>query len=606
MQSIRYLSGFAVLLTPLAAHAADAGDNAADTRITVVATGLAQPVDQSGQAISVVGVDEIVSVQGPDITRVLSRLPGVEIARNGGLGSLTSVFIRGAESAQTLVLVDGARVADVSSPASGFDFGTLLSGNIEKIELLRGSNSVAWGSDAIGGVIAVTTRQIDGLEASAEYGSDNAFTGTMAGGFTAGGLSLSLNGGYARSDGFPQMTKYTKPDGFDQWQGGGRATYDLGSGLSAFVDARYARSRVDVDYSFADDYTQTTKQASGRTGLRYTSDSLDLTAAYSLSDTHRLYAHPTYGSYYYDGVGQLAELDGKWHVRPGVALLFGASHDWTRYRGTYDSRQSARQTSAHALLDVTAGGLNLAGGVRLDHHSQFGDAWTFGANGSLEVGGGWRVRASYGQGFKAPTLYQLYSYSGNLALRPERSDAYEAGIEHGDRNGPLHFGASVFRRDSRNLIDYDYAANGGFGGYVNVNRTRATGVEIEGDVRPTDRFALRAAYTYVKSINRDTGEDLLRRPRNTLSASVDWITPLHGLSVGGDITFASASRDLDPGLSPVRLEGYAIGTLRASIPVNEHFELYGRIENVTDEKYQTVYGYNTQGRAAFVGVRARI
>ncbi|MEO6093172.1 MAG: TonB-dependent receptor [Novosphingobium sp.] len=586
------------------ALAAAAPDDA--TQITVIGIGQAERVDQSGQSIAIVGLDEIRSVQGPDITRVLQRLPGVTITRNGGLGAFTGVRLRGAESEQTLVLIDGARVADVSSPGGGFDFGTLLTSNIEKIELLRGSNSVVWGSDAIGGVVAVTTRQLEGIDASAEYGAYNTFTGAAAAGFSSGGLSIALNGGYADSDGFSQLASDTEKDGFNQWQAGGRLAYDVGSGLSVFADGRFARSKVGLDFSFANDYVQTTRQVSGRTGVKYVSEVLDLTAAYSIADTHRGYESPFF-AYEYNGEDQRVDLDGRWRLIPALALVFGANHQWSHYDGTFDTRQADNQSSGHALLDYSEGGLNLAAGVRLDHHSRFGDAWTFGANGSYAIGGGWRLRGSYGEGFKAPTLYQLFSFAGNVALRPERSHSYEAGIEHGDRNGPLHFAATVFRRESRDLIDYDVSANGGFGGYNNVARARATGFELEGDVHPTRAIALHAAYSYVRAENRLTDRDLARRPHHAVSVAADWTNPLHGplngLTLGADVRLVSDS--FDDVANTVRLDGYAVAGIHASLPVTKTIELFGRVENLTDEKYQTVAAFNTPGRSAYGGMRAR-
>ncbi|MFM5907767.1 MAG: TonB-dependent receptor plug domain-containing protein [Novosphingobium sp.] len=579
-----------------------------DEEITVLATGLSQPVDSTGQAISVVPADELASIQGPDITRVLERLPGVTLTRNGGLGAFTGVRVRGAGSEQTMVLVDGARVADVSSPGSGFDFGTLLSGNIAKVELLRGSNSVVWGSDAIGGVLAITTKSTEGVEASAEYGAYDTFSGSASAGIKSGALTVSVNGGYARSDGFSALSADAEADGFEQWQAGGRAAVDLGGGLGAFVDARYARSEAGIDFSFANNYVQTMKQASGRGGLTYGSDALDLAASFSLADTNRAYASPSFG-YAYDGRNQTAELRGKWKAAGAFSVLFGAGHTWDRYEGTFDARQTARQASGHLLADFSNENANLSAGLRLDHHSRFGDAWSVGANGSVKIGGGWRLRASYGEGFKAPTLYQLFGFAGNLGLEPERSRSYEAGIEKGDRSAPLHFAATVFRRDSRNLIDYDANANGGWGGYLNVSGARASGFELEADVRPVQTLQLRAAYSYVKSVNRVSGRDLYRRPRHALSLSGDWTTPLHGLVIGADTRLVGPSMDdlfgdSDPA-NDVRLNGHVVLTLRASLPVTEQFDLFGRIENAGNADYQTVAGYNTPGRSAYIGARAR-
>ena len=199
---IRYLLA-TISFLPAAAAAQETliSDSIREDLITVVATGSDLRLDQSGQPVSVVSRDEIEQVQGPDLTRVLERLPGVTFSRNGGLGGFTGVRVRGADAEQLLVLVDGVRVADVGSPGGGFDFGNLLGGEVERIDLLRGSNSVIWGSQAIGGVLAVTTRELDGASASVEYGAHDTVSADAALGGRSGALSGTLSAGYIRSDG---------------------------------------------------------------------------------------------------------------------------------------------------------------------------------------------------------------------------------------------------------------------------------------------------------------------------------------------------------------------------------------------------------------------
>ena len=245
-------------------------------RITVTATGTSALRRQSGQSISVITADQIETVQGSDPVRLLERLPGVATSRNGPLGSATSVFVRGANSQQLLVTIDGVRVDDQAAPSGGFDFGTLLNGGVGRIELLRGSNSLAWGSDAIGGVLAVTSDDRPGLRAGAEYGANNTLSAD-AGWATrsSADTGLALNGGYTRSDGISAFAGGTERDGFDQWHVNGKGSLGLTDGLRLVAAGRYADSRIDFDgypaptYStFADtpEY-QTTRQASGRAGF---------------------------------------------------------------------------------------------------------------------------------------------------------------------------------------------------------------------------------------------------------------------------------------------------------------------------------------------------
>lgn len=579
-----------------------------DTYITVVATGQEEPLVRSGQSISVVARDEIEAVQGPDLTRVLERLPSVTTARSGGLGSQTSLFVRGANSQQLLVTVDGVRMADVAAPSGGFDLGTLLTGSIGKLELLRGSNSVAWGSDAMGGVLAVTTRVPGGLTGSLEYGAHDSLTAAASAGTGGDGYSLAVSGGYTRTDGISAYAAGTEPDGFRQWHGTVQGGAELTSGLWLRAVGRYADSTVDFDgypapsYSFADtsEY-QTTRQGSGRIGLEYTGKGLKLAGGIALSDTRRAYFDPTYAAtpnFETAGRSWRADLKGRADLSDEFVLDFGADSEWTRFSTTYDARQDARLSSGHVLLGYHGDGVHLTGGVRLDDHDRFGSHWTFGANGAVELAEGLRLRASFGEGFKAPTLYQLYGYGGNVALRPETSTAFDAGIELGDRGGYRHFAVTLFRRDSRNLIDYVWP-----GGYFNTARARAEGVEAELTGELTEGLRGYASYSYTRSVSRQIGKDLARRPRHAFSTGVDWTTPLADLKLGADLRVLSGSFD-DAG-NFTRLDGFALATVRASLPVTEQVELFGRIENLGNKQYQTVAGYGTYGRSAYAGLRAR-
>lgn len=583
-------------------------DTVADDTITVVATGKPVQINQTGQSISLIGSEELAQVQGPDITRALERLPGVTWARSGPLGSQTSLFVRGANSEQLLVLIDGVRMADQAAPSGGFDLGTLLPAGVGKIELLRGSNSVAWGSDAMAGVLAVSSDTRSGVRGGIEYGAHATLSADAGGRLGTDDSWLSLNGGYTRSDGISAKALGSEADGMRQWHGAASGRLALNDRLALVASGRYGDSRIDFDgypapaYLFADtpEY-QTTRQASGRAGLDYREGGLNLAAGLALSDTRRAYFDPTYGpAANFDTAGRSvrADLVGKVDLPADLALDFGADSEWTRFSTSFDPRQSARLSSGHLLLGYHRSGLHLSAGARLDDHDRFGSHASFGANGTVELVGGWRLRAAWGQGFKAPTLSQLYGYGGNAALQPERSESVDAGIELGDRNAGLHLALTAFRRDSRALIAYTFP-----NGYFNTARARAEGFELEGGAKISERFAVRAAYSFVKATNRVTGTDLARRPRHAVSLSADWRTPLAELTLGADVRMVSDS--FDDATNFQRIDGHALATLRASLPLGEHFELYGRVENVTDARYETAAGYGTYGRAAYGGVRVK-
>lgn len=600
--------------TPALAQQAD--------QITVVATGSPQRIDQTGQPITVLTAADLARLQGPDVTRALEQVPGLTLSRNGGPGAFTGVRLRGSDSEQVLVLIDGVRVEDVAAPGAGFDFGTLTTGGIERIDVLRGSNSVTWGSAALGGVIAIQTRELNGYQASAEGGSRGSFAGEAAAGLAKDTYALSLTGGYTTTDGISAAATGTERDGFRQWRIGGKARLDLAPGLSFVANARYADTRTDIDgfpppnYTFADtpEY-QITRQISGRAGLRYEGAWLTLNTGFALADTKRDYFDPTFGtdpSYGYRGRSHRADLTGRARLPANFALDFGADSEWTRYSGTFDARQTARQTSGHAMLGWYTDAVSLAFGLRYDDHSRFGNATTLGANGTVKLTQNLRLRASYGEGFKAPTLYQLLSDYGNAALRPERSRSYDAGLEY--RADTITAAVTLYRRDSRNLIAFvscfgqtsAICTNRPFGTYDNVGKARAEGFEAELTLKPVPAFTLRSLYTYTKARNltpgsAQFGNDLARRPRHALTVSGDWQTPLAGLALGADLRLTSTS--FDNASNTAKLPGGPVATIRASLPVYRSVTLFGRVENVFDNRLPTAAGYGALGRGAFAGLR---
>jgi vitamin B12 transporter len=594
-----------------------------ESAITVLASGTNERIDWTGESVSVFDREDMDAAQGADLGRLLERAPGVTLSRNGGPGNFTAVRVRGAEGEQLLVLVDGVRVADPASPGGGFDFGNLLMGNLAKVELQRGSNSTIWGSQALGGVLAVTTGNGQALWGSAEYGGDETFYGTAGASFDVGPAALRLQGAHFDSDGFSAAAAGTEPDGFRQSELAGRLAVDLAHGLSAFATGRYADGRLEIDGFPAPAYTltdtaeyQDTRQVSGAGGLAYAGEALDLRATVSLADTERANFDPAFGTapgYTTDGTSERAELRGRWRFAEGLALDFGGEREWLRFSTLFDAEKRTAITGAYAQLDYDRGPLHLAAGLRRDEHQDFGGAWSLGADVAYELSDAWRVTASYGEGFKAPTLFQLHSDFGNILLQPERSRSYDAAVEFHDDG--ISIKATVFRRDTEDLIGFVscFGATGGicadrpFGTYDNIGRARAQGLELEAGVAVTRDLSLGAAYTLLDAEDRtagsaNRGNELSRRPEHALTATAEW-QATDALSLGADLRVVSDSFD-DAG-NFVPLGGHEVATLRASWDANDHVTLFGRVENVWDETYQTAAGYATPGRGAYVGARTR-
>ncbi len=426
MNRFKYAAA-AIALLPTAAFAQTVDDNAV---IVVTGAGAPQKVTQTGQAITVIDREMIERRQTIVVSDLLSTTPGVTVSRNGGPGQPTAVRIRGAEGDQTLVLIDGVRVNDPSATGGGFDFGNLLANNISRIEVLRGPNSVPWGSQAIGGVVNIVTElPLEGIAASvnAEYGYSEAkkLVGNIAGGF--GPVRASFGGGYYDDDGISAFKLGTERDGYRQYAANGRVEIDLSDAINIDLRGNYADSRANFDgfpppfFSFADTTGySTTKQAFGYAGVNATlfDGAFKNRLAFTISDTRRQSfssATSTTPSRF-TGRSERYEYQGDATLAAWARAVFGLEHEDSRFfDGT--TNYTTGITSGYAQLIVNPfAALTLSGGVRLDDHRTYGSKTTFSANAAWQIGSGTVVRASYGEGFKTPTLYQLYSFYGNTAL----------------------------------------------------------------------------------------------------------------------------------------------------------------------------------------------
>ena len=642
MRKFLFLLGCTALSAPLSAQDEVAGDfpegwgggccvlaGTRDVPTTIVVTGTPIETEDTGQPVTLITREEIERVQGQDLVRILRRAPGVTISRNGGVGGFTGVRVRGAEAEQLLVLVDGVRVNDPSSPAGGFDFGNLLPSTIAQIDLLRGSNSTVWGSDAIGGVLAATTRSESGIEGSAEYGARDTFSASLAGSIEGDDAFLSLAGGYYTSDGFSAAASGTEPDGFEQFALSARGRVFLSSTTELFASGRYAEGDLEIDgfpfptFTLSDtpEFQQTT-QYSGAFGLLHDNGPLYLRAAYSFADTERANFDPAFGpapGFASDGHSDRIDVKGEYRVIGPLLVNFGADAEWTSLETNFTPLQETRILGGYVQAGIEFGGLSGHVGVRQDDHARFGGATSFGADVSYVIAPDLRVKASIGEGFKAPSLFQLFSDFGNELLVPEKSTSFDLGLAWNERGDAAFAGITVFRRDSEDLIRFVscFGIVGGictgrpFGTYDNVAAARAQGVEIEAGATIADAVQLRGAYAFIDSEDRGTGNRLARRPRHALSASVDWDSgagsgDLYRPRLGADVRYVSSA--FDDAFNTVPLGDYAVVDLRAEVPVaqlgEEHqLVLFTRVENLFDEDYQTAAGYAQAGRGVFGGVR---
>jgi vitamin B12 transporter len=616
--------------------------------IVVVANRTPVPLSKVGSSVTVLTDEDIEQSQATIAADLLQQTPGISVARNGGDGQPTSVYIRGAESDQTVVIIDGVKMTDPSLPGGGFDFQDLLIGDISRIEILRGAQSTLYGSDAIGGVIDIETAdptQKSQGGASLEGGSHDTGYGTVNVGGLSDALMWRAAANYYGSSGIPCFDRYLggRRDCASQIGGGaGEVRYDLTPNIQLDLRGYIVSARTDFDgydtpscattgiCTFGDDSEYgKTQQGIGYAGLNWWSPDHSLVNRLSLqytgSETRDFdpnaptnFGYPTPETFYGFGRNIRAQDQATWKFSPAGQVVFGVENEHSTintvspFSPFIGAGVIINSGYAQAQYEVLPG-LTLTAGGRYSRHD------VYGGHGTGQFAAAWVLpdqetvlRASFGQGFKAPSLYQLYSNYGNHALRPETANSWDAGIEHHALANRLVVSAAYFQRTSRDLIDFfdcttpsPLCATEPFGYYANIARSQAHGVELDGSLKASEQLSITANYTL--SDTKDTspgaatyGNELPRRPADTANAAVTYVWPFR-LSTALALRYAAPS--FDDAANTIRLGGYVLLDIRTSYPINDHLQMYARVENLTDRHYEVAYQYGTLGRSAYLGAR---
>jgi vitamin B12 transporter len=590
--------------------------------IVVTSSRIGQPRRELGTAVSAIDFDEITLRGYSDLADVLRTQPGIAVSNSGGIGKATSLRIRGEEPYRTTLIIDGVKAVDASAPQVAPSFDSLLSTtDFERVEVLRGPQGFIYGADAGGVVNVLTKRGADELtgQLGIEYGEHDLrkVDAAFSGGGERGDYYVSVTD--LATDGFNAQTADTvlrDNDGADNTTWHAKLGWNLSDALRLQLVVRDIDAADDYDGCFSSvtfavvhDCSATTDQSIYKVSADLNSGAFKNAFGFSNVDIARRDFSEGTLAFATEGESGRLEYTGSYARGAGLTLVYGV--DLQRERLVGDSDRFARDQDGYYVEYQGAFDERffLSVGARYDDNEDFG------AHTSSRVSAVYvqplsgerslKYRASYGTGFRAPSLYEIAYDRGSFAFPPaaglvlqeETSEGYDVGIEY-DAARNFHVELTYFDQRIEDEIFFDLVT---FAGYLqSTGRSRSEGLEVVAAAALGERFELNANVTHNRA--EDSASDpRLRRPKELANLSLLYRAPGGRLELVGNYRL---SRDaVDAG--DIALDDYFVLDVAARYRLSETLELYGRVQNVTDERYQEVLGYNTSRRAAYAGVRLR-
>lgn len=612
----------------------------------VIVTATRTPVmaNQMPTSVSVVDRDFIEARQSFQIADILKDLPGISIARSGGIGGQAQLRMRGAEANHVLVIIDGVKVNDPAS-TDEFLFEHLSSADIERVEVIRGPQSALWGSDAVSGVINIITKQAGNgtrVSGSVEAGSFDTYRGAARLSVGGEGWNFGADAGYSDSDG----TNASRPGNGDADEKDGyrntnlNATLGLKPGtdinLSLTVRHTDTRNAFDpVDFFVTglpvdgDRVTDTKRTYLGaKADIAALDKKLNTTLAINWLDSD----NRNFADGLADGITAAERLrlsaQTTYRVAKGQRLTAAIEHDVTDFsqRGTASFFGDPNQDQQLKVTGIVAdyvgeftGNFTAFASIRHDDNSDFRNATSWRLGGNYAVSGATRLRASVGTGQKAPTFTERFGFFsdvfiGNHELIPERSTSFEIGIDRDLVDGKATVRLTYFDARLRDEIDsfvfdpdtFLFTAENKDG------KSKRRGVEVGVEAEVAENLSLLANYTFTDaSEEAPDGSDVreLRRPRHQGAATLIYSSD-SGMRASLNASYTGDASDIffPPWPNPsqiVTLDAYWLIALAGEYPLGEHVALTARIENAFDTDYEDVFGYTNPGRGVYAGLKTR-
>jgi vitamin B12 transporter len=634
----------AALLPAVSAFAQAQGGSAQESTdpldlIVITATRASEGVraDLLGGSFTVLQPEDLEQRQTRYLSDILRDVPGVSVSRSGSLGGVTQVRLRGTEANHTLVMIDGMEASD---PYYGeFDFATLITDEVARVEVLRGQQSALYGSDAIGGVINYITlsgRDAPGGRVRVEGGSFGTKDVSARYAGVAGAFDYALSAGYTDTDGFPVSRVGSRDLGSENGVVSGRFEYAPTETFRVKAIARHSRTEGDTNdqdfdfppgptYGFVVDSDDHYKNRAIYGLVRGELDTFEGRWTHALSAQGVDASRDSFsgGAFDYGDNGKRTRYSYESTVRFGseklAQTLTGAfDHERENFQNlgaflTPEQSIDRQVTNKGAVLQYDArinDRIGLGAALRHDDNDRFDNDTTYRLQASYKLSGGTRVRAAAGTGIKNPGIFELFgfdpgSFIGNPNLKPEKSRGWEVGADQSFADGAAFVGVTYFNSKLEDEIFTAFLPN--FDSTVLNRQTDSTqkGVEVFAQARLASAWRIDGSYTYLDS--EENGVEEVRRPPHIASVNIAWRAPEDRMGVALTVRYNGSTNDNNFTLLStepfIRLSSYTLVNLGVDYRFTDSLQVYGRVENLLDENYEEVLTYRSAGRGAYAGAR---
>ena len=586
--------------------------------ITVVsATKTTQSLENITSNVDVITAQDIEERGFTTVTEALNALVGISFTQNGGLGQATSINLRGMDSKRTLVLIDGVRYNDITG-LSGAPFAHLMASDIEQIEVVKGAQSGIWGADASAGVINIITKKAkQGLHGSvyAQKGSFNTNKYGITLSSATENYHFKISHSVVDTDGFSaQATKGIDIDTFEDDAYTNKTTsLQLGFNINETNKIELSHTLIDAKNEY-DTFGNPNGDAHSKTRDTFSSinfnhlDSFNKLNVYAKKSVfNREFIAPDFA-----GIVKTTPFDGtvkEYGFTSNIPygkenfVLVGADYKSFEQENTINKKFNNKGiflTNSNTFDGFMGGKTILTESLRHDRYSTFENKTT-GKIGLKHIHGsikGLTTSVNYGTSYNVPTLYQLYSAYGNQNLSPETTKSFDISITYKD------FSITYFNTKIDDIIDFDFATFK----YGNLNGTsKINGIEASYQKEIFSNTLLSLNYTRLLKAEDNEGKDLIRRPKETLKIAIDYYG-IENLHLGVNAQYIGERKDNDFSSFPapeVKTGKYAVVNLTANYDITKDIQVYGKIENLTDKTYQTVYGFASSPRVFSLGLKAQ-